>query len=203
MIRFREFRSFRAFRGSSSVTIVLASASPRRADLLRAAGIEFEVIAADIDERVLAGESPEAYVRRLAEEKAKAVAPRAGGRPVLAADTVVVIDGAILGKPADAADARRMLQLLSGRSHAVLTAVCLNSVSRVEITAVEFDRLSPDEIDWYVASGEPMDKAGAYAIQGLASRFVISITGSYSNVVGLPVHVVSRMVKDRDDYVRR
>ena len=203
MIRFREFRSFRAFRGSSSVTIVLASASPRRADLLRAAGIEFEVIAADIDERVLAGESPEAYVRRLAEEKAKAVAPCAGGRPVLAADTVVVIDGAILGKPADAADARRMLQLLSGRSHAVLTAVCLNSVSRVEITAVEFDRLSPDEIDWYVASGEPMDKAGAYAIQGLASRFVTSITGSYSNVVGLPVHVVSRMVKDRDDYVRR
>ena len=161
------------------------------------------MIAADIDERVLAGESPEAYVRRLAEEKAKAVAPRAGGRPVLAADTVVVIDGAILGKPADAADARRMLQLLSGRSHAVLTAVCLNSVSRVEITAVEFDRLSPDEIDWYVASGEPMDKAGAYAIQGLASRFVISITGSYSNVVGLPVHVVSRMLKDRDAHVRR
>ena len=181
------------------MTIVLASASPRRADLLRAAGIAFEVVVADIDERILAGEAAAAYVRRLAEAKARAAMPRASGRPVLAADTVVVVDGAVLGKPVDADDARRMLRLLSGRTHSVLTGVCLTGTccveeTHVEETSVEFATLSAEEIDWYVASAEPMDKAGAYAIQGLASRFVTTIHGSYSNVVGLPVHVVSRLV---------
>ncbi len=166
---------------------------------MRAAGIAFEVIVADIDERVLAGEAADAYVRRLAHAKAQAVVPRAGGRPVLAADTVVVVDGTILGKPVDADDARRMLRLLSGRRHSVLTGVCLNGTccveeTHVEETRVEFATLSAEEIDWYVESSEPMDKAGAYAIQGLASRFVTTIHGSYSNVVGLPVHVVARML---------
>lgn len=174
--------------------VVLASASPRRADLLRAAGIPFEVIVADVDEALLSGEAPEAYVTRLARDKAAAVATRARGRRVLAADTAVVIDEHILGKPADAADARRMLGLLSGRTHQVMTGVCLDSEVRLATTAVEFAPLSPDEIDQYVASGEPMDKAGAYAIQGLASRFVTRIDGSYSNVVGLPVALVYQLL---------
>ena len=195
--------------------LILASDSPRRAELLRAAGIQFDVLPADIDESVLPGESAEHHVRRLAEAKACAVLPRAGGRPVLSADTVVVVAGEILGKPADEADARRMLRLLSGRSHEVMTGVCLRrhegegggkgkgekggkrggQTSEVAVTTVEFAPLNDAEIEWYVASGEPLDKAGAYAIQGLASRFVTRIDGSYSNVVGLPVAVVYRMCK--------
>ena len=189
--------------------MILASASPRRADLLRAAGIEFDVLAANVDESVRSGEDPEAYVRRLAEDKARAVMPQAGDRPVLAADTVVVVNGAILGKPADSEDARRMLRRLSGRIHRVVTGVALavggrGSMSRaattdvavaVEVTAVEFAELSETDIAWYVASGESADKAGAYAVQGLASRFVTRIEGSYSNVVGLPVAVVCEMCK--------
>ncbi|HEX2459716.1 MAG TPA: Maf family protein [Vicinamibacterales bacterium] len=183
--------------------LILASASPRRAELLRATGIQFDVLPADIDESVLPGESAEHHVRRLAEAKACAVLPRAGGRPVLSADTVVVVAGEILGKPADEADARRILRLLSGRSHEVITGVCLRrhegeggrQTSEVAVTTVEFAPLNDAEIEWYVASGEPRDKAGAYAIQGLASRFVTRIDGSYSNVVGLPVAVVYRMCK--------
>ncbi len=166
--------------------LILASASPRRAELLRAAGIQFDVLPADIDESVLPGESAEHHVRRLAEAKACAVLPRAGGRPVLSADTVVVVDGEILGKPADDGDARRMLRLLSGRSHEVMTGICLlrhegergKQSSEVAVTTVEFASLTDAEINWYVASGEPHDKAGAYAIQGLASRFVTRIDGS-------------------------
>ena len=181
--------------------LILASASPRRAELLRAAGIQFDVLPADIDESVLPGESAEHHVRRLAEAKACAVLPRAGGRPVLSADTVVVVAGEILGKPADEADARRMLLLLSGRLHEVMTGVCLRrhegeegrQTSEVAVTTVEFAPLNDAEIEWYVASGEPRDKAGAYAIQGLASRFVTRVDGSYSNVVGLPVAVVYHM----------
>jgi septum formation protein len=173
----------------------------RRSELLRAAGIQFDVLPADIDESVLPGESAEYHVRRLAEAKACAVLPRAGGRPVLSADTVVVVAGEILGKPADAADARRMLRLLAGRSHEVMTGVCLRGhkrdggrqTSEVAVTMVEFAPLNDAEIEWYVATGEPHDKAGAYAIQGLASRFVTRVDGSYSNVVGLPVAVVYRM----------
>lgn len=175
--------------------LVLASASPRRAELLRAAGIPFEVIVADIDERPAPGEAPEPYARRMAMSKARAVIPKAGGRPVLAADTVVVVDGDILGKPADPADATRMLTRLAGRTHEVLTAVTLGAHTVVARTTVEFAPLSAAEIASYVASGEPMDKAGAYGIQGLASRFISRIEGSYSNVVGLPVALVYGLVK--------
>jgi septum formation protein len=177
---------------------------------LRAAGIQFDVLPADVDESVLPGETAEHHVRRLAEAKACAVLPRAGGRPVLSADTVVVVAGEILGKPVDEGDARRMLRMLSGRSHEVMTGVCLrcheggrgkgggsipSRFHEVVVTTVEFAPLTAAEIDWYVASGEPRDKAGAYAVQGLGSRFVTRIEGSYSNVVGLPVAVVYRMCK--------
>lgn len=184
--------------------LILASASPRRAELLRAAGIPFEIDVADLDESVREGDSAGAYVRRLAAAKAVAVAARHSGRVVLGADTAVVLGGLILGKPVDRADAARMLEQLSGRTHLVLTGVCVVASGppegghydrQVEVasTTVEFRALEPAEIRWYVASGEPMDKAGGYAIQGLASRFVTRIEGSYSNVVGLPVELVARM----------
>jgi septum formation protein len=175
--------------------IVLASASPRRADLLRAAGIAFDIIVADVDETPQPGERAFDYVRRLARDKAEAVRARAGNAPVLAADTAVVIDGEILGKPRDGDDATRMLRLLSGRVHEVLTGICLDRYGLVETTTVEFAPMEEQEIAWYVASGEPMDKAGAYAIQGLASRFVRRIDGSYSNVVGLPVALVYELLR--------
>ena len=181
------------------MSLLLASASPRRADLLRAAGIPFEVVIANVDESLRAGESAEQHVTRLAVAKAAAVASRASGRPVLAADTVVVCGDEILGKPANRNDAIRMLRMLSGRTHVVMTGVCLATAensSRVASTTVEFCRLSEAEIAGYVASGEPSDKAGAYAIQGLASRFITSISGSYSNVVGLPIAVVYELCKN-------
>ena len=179
--------------------IILASASPRRAELLRAAGIDFDVQIADVDEATVSGESPDAYVSRVAEAKARVVHERDGTQTVLAADTAVVIDGEILGKPAGEQDARRMLRTLSGRAHVVLTAVSVFRPgqivdTRVETSTVEFAPLSDSEIDWYVSSGESMDKAGAYAVQGLASRFVTRIDGSYSNVVGLPVALVYQML---------
>jgi septum formation protein len=179
--------------------IVLASASPRRAELLRAAGIEFDVMPANVDERVRPSETPDAYVRRVAEAKARALAGRADGRVVLAADTTVVIEREMLGKPLDDQDAKRMLRLLSGRCHDVVTGVTVRvgaeMTTRVISTLVEFAQLTEHEIDWYVATGEPRDKAGAYAIQGYASRFVTRITGSYSNVVGLPIALVYEMLK--------
>ncbi len=179
--------------------IVLASQSPRRAELLRAAGFDFDIQPANADETIHEGESPEAYVRRVAHAKARAVLPSSGTRIVIAADTTVVVDGEILGKPADDDDAARMLRALSGREHEVLTAVTLAGSGRppitgLEMTRVEFAQLSDEEIAWYVASGEPMDKAGAYAVQGLASRFVTRIEGSYSNVVGLPVALLYSML---------
>jgi septum formation protein len=181
--------------------IVLGSASPRRAELLRGAGIGFDVMHADIDESPHPGEEPDSYVRRVAEMKARVVAARARDRLVLAADTTVVIDGTMLGKPVDDDDAKRMLCQLSGRTHEVLTAVAVHGTGipdplvEVERTEVEFAPLTEFEIDWYVATGEPRDKAGAYAIQGYASRFVTRINGSYSNVVGLPVALVYQMLK--------
>jgi septum formation protein len=188
--------------------LVLASASPRRADLLRAAGIAFAATAADLDETRRADEPAEAYVRRLAFDKASAVAEGGEPRAVLGADTVVVVDEQVLGKPIDDEDARRMLAALSGRPHTVMTGVSLiapavpantgasrPSLTRVSKTIVEFARLSADEIAWYVASGEPMGKAGGYAIQGLAARFVTRIDGSYTNVVGLPVAEVYAMCR--------
>lgn len=181
--------------------MILASASPRRAELLRSAGVDFDVLVANVDESIRAGETAARHVGRLAEEKAIRVLPQAGQRPVLGADTVVVVDDQILGKPADAADATRMLRLLSGRTHQVLTGVALISAGsptrhlQIASTTVEFATLTEAEIAAYVASEEPMDKAGAYAIQGRASRFVTRIDGSYSNVVGLPVAVVYELCK--------
>jgi septum formation protein len=180
--------------------LVLASASPRRAELLRAAGFDFVSRPADVDESVRVGEAPRDYVLRLAVEKARAVA-RADGEVVLAADTTVVVGDEILGKPRDRADAARMLRKLAGRSHDVLTGVCVMSgdgvEARVVATEVEFKPMSESEIAWYVASGEPMDKAGAYGIQGRCSRFVARIIGSYPNVVGLPVAEVYDMLERR------
>ncbi len=179
--------------------LILASASPRRADLLREAGIDVEIQPANVDEAVEAGEPPETYVRRVAEAKGRVISEGAPGRHVLAADTAVVVEGEILGKPVSPDDAARMLRMLSGRSHQVISGVCLMKNGRpaveteVAVTLVEFAALSPAEIAWYVASGESMDKAGGYGIQGLASRFVTRIAGSYTNVVGLPIAVVYRM----------
>jgi septum formation protein len=181
------------------VLLILASASPRRADLLREAGIDVEVRPANVDEDVQRDEAPEIYVRRVAESKGLAISEGAPGRYVLAADTAVVVDDEILGKPSSPDDAARMLQVLSGRTHLVISGVCLMKdglrvvETEVAVTAVEFALLSPAEVAWYVASGESMDKAGGYGIQGLASRFVTRIAGSYSNVVGLPIAVVYRM----------
>ena len=181
------------------VRLVLASASPRRLELLRSAGFDVDVDAANVDERQRPDESPAAFVTRLAREKASAVAARHPNRPVLGADTEVVVDAAVLGKPIDRDDAARMLRQLSGRVHQVLTGVALvvgeRTVSALEQTSVWMSPLSADEIAWYVASGEPMDKAGAYAIQGLAGRFIPRIEGSYSNVVGLPVAAVLQLLK--------
>lgn len=177
---------------------MLASRSPRRQEILRQAGIPFTVRAAEVDEAPLDGEKPEDCVRRLAELKALAVT-RQPGEIVLGADTTVVIDGEMLAKPADAADARRMLQMLSGRRHEVLTGICLlrdaDPVRDWAATAVWFARMSIREIDEYVASGEPVDKAGGYAIQGLASKFITKIEGCYFNVVGLPVSLVYRHLR--------
>lgn len=178
--------------------IVLASRSPRRAELLAAAGIEFTVRAADIDETPLDGEDPYGYVLRVAIEKADAV-QASDDETVLAADTTVVLADEIMGKPKDAADAARMLRALSGNRHEVITAICLKQGDRVETdlsrTYVWFLPLSEAEIADYVASGEPMDKAGAYGIQGLASKFIDRIEGSYSNVVGLPMSLLYRALK--------
>ena len=176
--------------------LVLASASPRRAELLRTAGIRFEVVTADIDERQLDEEDAETYVRRLAAAKAARVAGTCPGRAVLGADTTVVVDGEVLGKPRDAADARRMLRLLADRTHEVLTAVALFAPggacvdAPVVRTSVTFRPLGDEEIAAYVATGEPADKAGAYAIQGGAAGFVSAVQGSHSNVIGLPVEEV-------------
>jgi septum formation protein len=178
--------------------LVLASQSPRRAEILRLAGIPFAVRTAPIDEAPRSGEDPERYVLRLAEEKALAV-PAGSEDTVLGADTTVIIDGEILGKPADAEDARRMLEALSGRCHQVRTGICLRRATELirdsAVTSVWFVPMTAGEINEYVASGEPMDKAGAYAIQGLASKYIERIEGCYFNVVGLPVALVYRYLR--------
>ena len=168
--------------------------------MLAAAGISFEVLAADIDETPRTNEPPAAYVERLAIEKAEAVRALRPGARVLGADTTVTIDGDILGKPVDAVDAFRMLRLLNGRPHDVHTGVALVSSagvrSAVETTRVWFSLMTDEDISWYVATGEPLDRAGAYAIQGFASRFIPRIEGSYSNVVGLPVARVCSILNE-------
>jgi len=181
--------------------LILASASPRRAELLTSAGYVFLVEPADVDESFLPGEAAEAYALRVARAKARAVAARhRPDRLVLGADTVVVAGTEILGKPVDAADATRMLTRLSGIEHDVLTAVVLagpaGELTEVVRTRVHFVELSGDDIAWYVGSGEPDGKAGAYAIQGRGARFVDRIDGSWSNVVGLPIATVARMIDE-------
>ena len=183
--------------------LVLASASPRRQELLRSAGILFTVQPADIPETPFDGEAPQAFGERLAREKALAVLERRPNDFVLGADTIVIVDRQILGKPRDSDDAMRMLKMLSGRSHEVTTGVCLGSSAiggfvdvRSETTKVTMTEVSDEEIRSYVAMGEPMDKAGAYAIQGRASRWISRIEGDYSNVVGLPVSLVFRMLRE-------
>ncbi len=185
--------------------MILASRSPRRIELMREAGFAPRVIPAEIDEAPRAGEPPAALVERLATSKARAVAQRAGdaGEIVLAADTIVVLDGAILGKPTDEADARRMLRALSGRTHQVMTGVCIARVgdagaasSFVETTDVAFYPLEDAEIEKYVATGEPLDKAGAYGIQGAGGRMLVHhIAGDFYNVVGLPIARVVRALR--------
>jgi septum formation protein len=188
--------------------LVLASASPRRQELLRNAGISFTVQAADVDETPFAGELPRACAERLAREKALAVWRTRPQDRVLGADTIVVVDETILGKPADAADAARMLRMLAGRVHCVITGVCVVEAvagglasgelrTASETTLVTMNELSDEEIRDYIATGEPMDKAGAYAIQGMASRWIPRIEGDYSNVVGLPVALVLGMLRER------
>lgn len=178
--------------------LILASQSPRRQDLLRQAGFGFRVVVPGVDERRLPEEPPESYVERLARAKAEAV--EAGPEDwVLAADTTVALDHHVLEKPADAAEAARMLRLLSGRVHEVMTGVCLRHGGRqwsgVETTRVEFAELSEEEIAEYAASGEPLDKAGGYGIQGRASKLIPRIEGCYFNVVGLPVARVYAMLR--------
>ena len=179
------------------MALVLASASPRRKEILNNAGIEFTVRPASVDESLRCGESAEAHVPRLAEAKARAVWRE--GETVLGADTVVAVDGHILGKPTDDNDAARMLGLLAGRRHRVLTGVCFYNGDRahteVEVTSVEFLKLSEQEIADYIATGESADKASAYAIQGGASKFVSRIEGCYFNVVGLPIARVYRFIR--------
>jgi septum formation protein len=177
--------------------LVLASGSPRRRELLAGLGLEFTVRAADVDETPHPGEMPAACVRRLA--LAKATARSEAGELVLGADTVVVLDGQLLGKPRDPADARRMLAAIAGREHTVLTGVTLHGESQgrqetaVEASRVRLARMSPREIDWYVATGEPLDKAGSYAVQGVGALFVEAIYGNYTNVVGLPLPATCRL----------
>jgi septum formation protein len=197
--------------------LILASASPRRQELLRCAAIPFTVEPTDIPEIPQPGEPAKAFTERLAGEKARATALRHLDDFVLGADTTVVVENQILNKPENDADAKRMLRLLSGRSHQVITGVCLigpdastrgslttrnpqlaNSLEdvRSESTTVTFAQLTQADIDYYVSTGEPMDKAGAYAIQGIASRWISRVEGDYSNVVGLPVALVYRMLRE-------
>ncbi len=198
------------------MSLVLASASPRRQELLRAAGIAITVQPTNIPEVPKDGEPPKAFAERLAREKAWAVFKERPNDLVLGADTIVVIEGEILGKPRNGPDAARMLRRLSGRTHEVMTSVCLMGPrpatgstlgentkgdgtlgdTRSESTLVTMSELSDDEIRAYIETGEPMDKAGAYAIQGIASRWIPRIEGDYSNVVGLPIALVYRMLRE-------
>jgi septum formation protein len=191
--------------------LYLASSSPRRRDLLKQIGITFEVLSGlDVDESLCEGEAPEQYVVRLAHEKAMAGYNKIFCReddsslamiPVLGADTCIALDGRILGKPANRDDGIRMLQLLSGRSHRVLTAICLVNADLeqqyLSTSVVDFKALELDEIVSYWESGEPADKAGAYAIQGVAAKFISNLQGSFSAVVGLPLHELSEMLRSR------
>ena len=180
--------------------LVLASGSPRRAEILERAGWPHEVIVAGIDETLLPGEEAAAYVQRLARSKAEKVASGVDHGLVLGADTTVVVVDKILGQPVDAADARRMLELLNAKWHEVLTGVALVRVGGetgvgYETTRVRFAEMSDEEIDWYISTGEPFGKAGAYGIQGKASLFIEEIEGDYFNIMGLPIRLVYELVQ--------
>jgi septum formation protein len=184
--------------------IILASQSPRRRHLLERTGLRFAVIPSEFDEASVSASTPDDYVRSLAEEKACDVGRKHPDAWVIGADTVVVVDGRILGKPASAPEARDMLRRLSGRTHQVLTGYCICRMSDARLfadavcTDVLFKALSDDEIEWYIQTGEPFDKAGAYAIQGIGAFLVRRIYGSYSNVVGLPVcEVVEILIREK------
>lgn len=187
--------------------LVLASGSPRRQELLDGLGVEFTVRAVELDESVLPDETPEQLVRRLSMEKARARVD--AGELVLAADTIVIIDRTILGKPNSDNEARDMLRRLAGRRHTVLTGVALAQGDRapssqgIERSEVEIVRMSEEEIDWYVETGEPMDKAGSYAIQGLGALFVAGVQGNYTNVVGLPLPLTKALFRDLDFDLRQ
>jgi septum formation protein len=180
---------------------VLASASPRRRELLASIGAEFDVIPSHIPEIRGEGEAPEEYVARLSREKAAAIAAKHAGRWIIAADTTVLLGDQLLEKPADAADARRMLAAIAGQTHIVYTGVTLQNAeqayhdTRVAESEVRMLSLEPRDIAWYVETGEPLDKAGAYAVQGIGAMFIDSIHGSYTNVVGLPLALLFRMLR--------
>ncbi len=189
---------------NSAAILILASASPRRAEILRSLGIPFLVRPTDTPEEILPGETAEAAALRLAEEKAASAAAREPQRWVLAADTLVFLDGAVLGKPRDDEESRETLSRLSGREHGVVTGLSLRrgatSGRTVSvISRVRFAPMSKDEIAWYVATGEPRDKAGAYGVQGLGARFIAEIRGSFTNVMGLPAREAYELLRDAPD----
>jgi septum formation protein len=184
--------------------LILASSSPRRAEILAALGIPFEISPADIPEILVPGETGSEAAARLAREKAAAAAVRHAGEWILAADTLVLVDSVVLGKPADDRDAREMLRLLSGREHRVVTAVHLrkgfaDGTGEIEESRVRIAPMTDEEVRWYVETGEPRDKAGAYAVQGLGARFVEGVDGSFSNVMGLPARTVYRLLREAPD----
>ena len=184
--------------------LILASASPRRAEILTSLAIPFRVLPSDVDEDVLPGETAVAAASRLAAEKARHVAAREPGAWVLGADTLVFLDGVILGKPRDLEDARSMLRRLAGREHRVVTALHLArgdgpGVGHAEVSRVRFSPMDEEEIAWYAATGEPADKAGAYGVQGLGARFIEEIHGSFTNVMGLPARAAYRLLRDARD----
>lgn len=183
------------------IRLILASASPRRADLLSNIGLEFDIEPSQIQERPHADEAPPDYITRIARAKVVAVARKRESGLIVGADTIVVLDGRMLGKPKDDEDARRMLRLLSGKWHAVMTGLALydaatkREVADYDKTLVRFAQMGEKEIDWYVGTGEPMDKAGAYGIQGFGGLFVEEIAGNYYNVVGLPIPLLYRLAR--------
>lgn len=190
--------------GTFSPSLILASASPRRRQLLRSIGLDFRIIPAHVDENYLAGESPAQHVRRLSTIKAMAVAQKYQKAWVLGADTIVVIDETILGKPKNKAQAKNMLKTLSGREHKVFTGVTIAHRTlniyekKVVQSTVRFKTISTEEMNWYTACDEPYDKAGGYAVQGKGAIFIKSIRGSYSNVIGLPLCEVVELLKKYD-----
>jgi septum formation protein len=186
---------------SSTATFILASASPRRRELLRSVGLKFKTIPAHVDEDYIKGESPKQHVRRLAQEKALLISQKYPRAWVLGADTIVVIDGLILGKPKNKTQAKEMLKKLSGREHKVFTGFAVTQIaskvshSDVVQSTVKFKKISAAELDWYIACDEPYDKAGGYAVQGKGAYFIKSIRGSYTNVIGLPLCEVLETLK--------